>query len=51
MSEQAGDLTVQSLSDSDFERWDEFVNAHVSATFFHRAGWKRVIEATRSRLR
>lgn len=27
-----------------FRRWDEFVSACPEATFFHRAGWKTVIE-------
>ena len=46
MSDQAAGLTVRSLSDSDFGQWDSFVSAHPDATFFHRAGWKRVIEET-----
>ena len=28
----------------DEQRWDEFVLAHPGGTFFHLAGWKRVIE-------
>ena len=44
MSGMAGDLTVHSLSESDFKAWDAFVDAHPDATFFHRAGWKNVIE-------
>jgi len=28
----------------DEHRWDEFVLAHASGTFFHLSGWKRVIE-------
>ena len=35
---------VHRLDESGFERWDAFVAACPSATFFHRAGWKRVIE-------
>lgn len=46
MNDQTGGLTVQSLSDSDGGRWDAFVNAQSDGTFFHRAGWKRVIEET-----
>ena len=46
MSEQAGSLTVRSLSDSDARQWDSFVTEHPDGTFFHRAGWKRVIEET-----
>nr|WP_229474714.1 FemAB family XrtA/PEP-CTERM system-associated protein [Pseudoduganella lurida] len=30
---------------ADRARWDAFVNACPEATFFHRAGWQRVIEA------
>ena len=32
------------LEANDCARWDAYVNAHPDATFFHRAGWKRVIE-------
>ena len=28
----------------DEQRWDQFVLAHPSGTFFHLAGWKRVLE-------
>lgn len=42
----ATDLVVRQLHDSDYGRWDEFVNARPEATFFHRAGWKRVIESS-----
>jgi FemAB-related protein (PEP-CTERM system-associated) len=38
------EVTVRSLEASDFERWDAYVLAHPEATFFHRAGWQRVIE-------
>lgn len=34
-------LTGQAGKDS--ERWDQFVNSNDDATFFHRAGWMRVI--------
>ena len=37
-------LRVKRLGDSDAQRWDEFVEACPQATFFHRAGWKQVIE-------
>ena len=30
----------------DYTRWDAFVNACSEATFFHRAGWKEIIEDT-----
>ena len=38
------EVTVRPLETSDASRWDAYVNAHPDATFFHRAGWKRVIE-------
>ncbi|HET8727635.1 MAG TPA: FemAB family XrtA/PEP-CTERM system-associated protein [Alphaproteobacteria bacterium] len=39
--------TVRTLSDGADERaWDAFVEAAPEATFFHRAGWRRVIEGT-----
>jgi len=40
-------LGVRELAASDrvgADRWDAFVNASPDATFFHRAGWQRVIE-------
>src|ERR1700686_4948708 len=37
-------LEVLSLTPSDFGRWDAFVQNAPQATFFHRAGWKTVIE-------
>ena len=37
-------LRVRELQPIDFPRWDEFVSACPEATFFHRAGWKTVIE-------
>ena len=39
-------LTVHRLSSSDAaatQRWDDFVLACPSATFFHRAGWQKVV--------
>ena len=41
----ATDVTVRALEARDLMQWDAYVNAHPDATFFHRAGWKRVIEA------
>lgn len=35
---------VHELDDADAGRWDAFVEQNPEATFFHRAGWKRVIE-------
>jgi FemAB-related protein (PEP-CTERM system-associated) len=37
-------VTVRPLAAAEAWRWDAYVNAHPDATFFHRAGWKRVIE-------
>lgn len=37
-------ITVHGLEDTGAARWDAFVDATSSATFFHRAGWRRVIE-------
>jgi FemAB-related protein (PEP-CTERM system-associated) len=39
-------VQVQSLNESEVADWDAFVMAEPSATFFHRAGWRRVIEGT-----
>ena len=37
-------IRVGELQPADFPRWDEFVAGCSEATFFHRAGWKTVIE-------
>jgi len=37
-------LKVNVLSDADLSRWDAFVESCSEATFFHRAGWKAVLE-------
>ena len=37
-------VQVRELQPADFSRWDEFVSGCEEATFFHRAGWKTVIE-------
>jgi FemAB-related protein (PEP-CTERM system-associated) len=37
-------VTVRVYGAADAARWDAYVLAHPHATFFHRAGWKRVIE-------
>lgn len=41
MTEQ---LSIRLLSDRDVERWDNYVDQAPQATFFHRAGWKQVLE-------
>ena len=37
-------VIVQLMQPQDVEKWDAFVLACPDATFFHRAGWQRVIE-------
>jgi FemAB-related protein (PEP-CTERM system-associated) len=44
LSVPAGECLVRSLVEADFARWDAYVLAHSKATFFHRAGWQRVIQ-------
>jgi FemAB-related protein (PEP-CTERM system-associated) len=41
---EVSDVQVKSLDEASAARWDTFVDACSEATFFHRAGWKRVIE-------
>lgn len=35
---------IKTLTDETVERWDEFVANAPGATFFHRAGWRQVLE-------
>ncbi|NIB43136.1 FemAB family PEP-CTERM system-associated protein [Pseudomaricurvus alkylphenolicus] len=37
-------LVVKELTSSDFKRWDDYVLSSAQATFFHKAGWKTVLE-------
>jgi FemAB-related protein (PEP-CTERM system-associated) len=37
-------ITISLLGRADFDKWDGFVETCPEATFFHRAGWKTVIE-------
>jgi FemAB-related protein (PEP-CTERM system-associated) len=37
-------LTVAALDAQSISRWDDYVNKTETATFFHRAGWKTVLE-------
>ena len=37
-------ISISLLDPTRFEQWDAFVEACPEATFFHRAGWKTVIE-------
>ena len=41
---QSGALAVRVMKAGDQIRWDEFVQRSPQATFFHRSGWKEVIE-------
>ena len=38
------DIHIHQLKESEFKPWDAFVDASADATFFHRAGWKTVLE-------
>ncbi len=38
------ELIVRAARDDDGAAWDAFVHAEPGATFFHRLGWKRVLE-------
>jgi FemAB-related protein (PEP-CTERM system-associated) len=40
----AAAVAVRPLTAGDLARWDVYVHAHPDASFFHRVGWKRVIE-------
>jgi len=40
------DIQVRSASEQDAKAWDAYVLAHPRGTFFHRFGWKRLLEAT-----
>ena len=37
-------MEIKTLENDDIERWDAFVERHPQDTFFHRAGWKTVLE-------
>ena len=40
----SSDLSLHRLAPPDYPAWDAYVLAHPQATFFHRAGWQRIIE-------
>lgn len=40
----SSDLSLHRLAPPDYPAWDVYVLAHPQATFFHRAGWQRIIE-------
>ncbi len=44
MDSSVGGMLIQELSEERLADWDRFVAERPEATFFHRAGWKRVIE-------
>lgn len=37
-------MNVRLYTDADFNSWENFVNTHPDATFYHRIGWKEVME-------
>ncbi len=37
-------MDIRTLSDKDTDRWEQFVEQCPDATFFHKAGWKKVLE-------
>ncbi len=43
-SGEADGIEIKQLTGTDFTKWDGFVELAPDATFFHKAGWKRVIE-------
>lgn len=45
MDASGATVTVHRLDNSTAQRWDDFVLSCPEATFFHRAGWKSVIES------
>jgi len=40
----SNEVRVRSFADGDDARWDRFVDACPDATFFHRAGWREILE-------
>ena len=44
MNASGSHLAVRTLTDSDAARWNAYVEARPAASFFHRIGWKSVIE-------
>src|SRR5215471_5257140 len=44
IAELARSIEVREVQAGDEEKWDRFVTASPSGTFFHLAGWRRVIE-------
>ncbi|MBV5307934.1 MAG: FemAB family PEP-CTERM system-associated protein [Chromatium okenii] len=44
MNNLATSVHIRQLSAKDMTRWDAFIEQQLNATFFHRAGWKTVLE-------
>ncbi|ADE16289.1 FemAB-related protein, PEP-CTERM system-associated [Nitrosococcus halophilus Nc 4] len=44
LTSEASSLRVCSLTKEEERGWDEFVEAHPEATFFHLSGWREVLE-------
>jgi len=40
------EIKIRAASENDAAAWDAYVLAHPHGTFFHRYGWKRLIEST-----
>ena len=43
-STASANVAVREMGDADRARWDAFVFAHPDGTFFHRSGWRDVVE-------
>ena len=41
MSQQ--NIEIEKLSEQDFKAWDDYVNSHENASFFHLSGWSKVL--------
>ncbi len=46
MNARQSDLSVHTLSSGETDKWDAFVESRPDSTFFHRAGWRQVIESS-----
>ena len=44
MNAALGGLTLRTLNSGDVQRWDDFVASCPDASFFHRAGWRTIME-------
>ena len=42
----ADELQIRTADEPDAQAWDDYVLAHPQGTFFHRYGWKRLIESS-----